>query len=119
MLFFPNETKNSIITHRNERVTYILKYFTDIGAVSIRTKYDNNYIKNTHCLFHFLPELFDFIKNQNIKRLDLSCVTSYGGYPEDPYKIVSNNKDDLYNYLMQLLLLISKDTTLTSCNYYK
>jgi hypothetical protein len=77
-------------------------------------RYSSNYEVNVRKLFLILPELFDFIENHNITNLDLSCVTSYGGYPEGPHTFIDMN--NITNIIEQLITLIKNNTTLTYCN---
>lgn len=86
------------------------------GVITLRRRYDSDYKNNVKSLFNFLPELFDFIKAKNITYLDISSLTSYGGYPESAHNILSNEKNRILEILNQLVILIGNNKTLTGCN---
>jgi len=100
-------------------VDRLMQYFTlnDKRHISIHTRIDDQYVINVRKLFRILPELFQFIEENHITSLDLGCITSYGGYPESPYKFVSPLLDRIVATSKQLLTLLSQNTTLTYCNF--
>ena len=93
-------------------------YFSDYGksSVTIRRRYDEHYYPYVRRLFRCLPELFRFLEINKIVRLDLGCVTDYGGYPESPYRMISSEHDELRAIAAEVLDLLSKNTTLVDCN---
>jgi hypothetical protein len=84
--------------------------------ITIRTRYDKHYHSNVQHLFRYLPELFQYIQDNNIKYLDLGCINSYGGHPESPYRMISPNHIELKEMGSQLLCLLSTNTTIHNCN---
>ena len=109
-----SDTKNDLV--KRKKISIIKYFLTDNNRITIRTKYDENYERNVLKLFTIIPELFEYIQVNNILSLDLSCVTSYGGYPENPYKLISPNKDILLDVLEEIINLLKLNTTLTYCN---
>jgi hypothetical protein len=92
-------------------------YLNGNKKITIQRRYDEHYYKNVRSLFQFLPELFDFIKKQGILIVDLSCLSSYGGYPEYPTKMLgTNDPSAIAKIAEQFLSLLSKNTTLSWCN---
>jgi hypothetical protein len=93
-------------------------YFDHYGksSVTIRRRYDEHYYPYVRQLFRCLPELFRFLEINKIVRLDLGCVTDYGGYPESPYRMISSEHDELRAIAAEVLDLLSKNTTLIDCN---
>jgi hypothetical protein len=107
-------------------INKILQYFyTDENkSISIHTRFhhkysviDEPYRVHVRNLFTILPELFEFIQMHHITRLDLGCVTSYGGYPESPYHLVNPTVGGVINISNQILSLLSQNKTLTYCNF--
>lgn len=46
-------------------------------SISLYKVYDEQYLQNVRCLFHVLPELFEFIETKNITVLELSCIAIF------------------------------------------
>lgn len=115
-----NDMKIYMKKYRNDKIEKLIYYFyySDHvnSRISIYRRYDKYYERNVRDLFHFLPELFDFIKEKNITSLDLSCVTSYGGYPENPERMICNEINIIEFISNQLIKLVSDNDTLTYCN---
>jgi chromosome condensin MukBEF MukE localization factor len=115
-----NDMKIYMKKYRNDKIEELLYYFYYSDPVnsriSIYTRYHSYYAKNVRDLFYFLPELFDFIKQKNITSLDLSCITSYGGYPESPERMICNEINTIQFISNQLIKLVSDNDTLTYCN---
>jgi hypothetical protein len=84
--------------------------------ITIRKRYDHHYYSNVQHLFRYLPELFQYIQDNNITYLDLGCINSYGGHPESPYRMISPNYEELKEIGSQLLDLLSTNTTIHNCN---
>lgn len=84
--------------------------------ITIQTRYDTNYYSNVRSLFHVLPEIFHFIESHKITHLNLGCTTSYGGYAESPYRMITEDHDKIREITTQLLTLLSHNTTLIWCN---
>jgi len=85
-------------------------------TISLTRRKDDVYEKNVRLLFHFLPELFQFMNVHHITSLDLGCTSSYGSYPESAYELVSNNENTIKQISKQLLSLLSTNTSLEWCN---
>jgi hypothetical protein len=112
-----SDTKSYLQIRKKIESDSIIKYFlTDNNTITIRTKYDIDYEPNVRKIFHLLPELFNFIQLNDIKSLDLSCVTSYGGYPEDPFRLISRDKNILLDIYYQIVKLLKENQTLHYCN---
>jgi hypothetical protein len=98
----------------------LIKYFycnNRLKKITIAHRYDDEYYKNVRLLFQFLPELFQFIYDHQIVSIDLSCLTSYGGYPECPSKMIGLHSEQMVKAVSdQLLNLVSTNQTLLSCN---
>jgi hypothetical protein len=118
--------KPKLIKRKKELANYLIKYFYYIDNFSIHTKYDEvsihtrndkNYDNNMKKIFWFLPEIFDFIQNNNIDHLNLGCLTSYGGYPKCINQIIPTITPKEINMIVnQLLILLQKNTTIKVCN---
>jgi hypothetical protein len=116
-----NITKKNIQDRKKAAANELIKYFyyksfTDMNCITLRTKYDNNYKSNICKFFSLLPEIFQCISEHNITYLDLSAVTSYGGYPEDISNMIKCSKHEAINIMNKLLILISNNITLVLCN---
>ena len=112
-----NEIKHDLNERKKIFVDMLIYYFYYMDSnecISLCRGYSSYYEIYVRKLFLVLPELFEFIENHNITNLDLSCVTSYGGYPENPKKFIASN--DINIILDQLILLIKNNTTLIYCN---
>jgi hypothetical protein len=116
-----NDIENLFEQRKKLFLNNLFNYFTfDIHEklrFSIRTQYDNYYEKYVKKLFTCIPELFTYIHNNNITKLDLSCVTSYGGYPRDIIEFVQINL--VPKLLRQLYEFINSNLshTLEYCNF--
>jgi len=84
--------------------------------ITIRTRYDRDYYLNVRNLFRVLPDIFHFIESRGLTHLDLGCTSSYGGYPESPYRMITDDHEKLREITTQLLSLLSRNTTLLWCN---
>lgn len=94
-----------------------IDYLNGNKRITIQRRYDDHYYKNVRALFHFLPELFDFIEKQGILVLDLSCLNSYGGSSECPKRMLGiDDRDTIVKMGEQLLTLVSTNTTFSWCN---
>jgi len=100
----------------NKLIEYF--YYNNMSKkITIARRYDNEYYKNVRLLFQFLPELFQFIHDQQIVSIDLSCLNSYGGHPECPYKMLAiTSEKEIKAVARHLLDLIAANQTLTACN---
>ena len=105
---------------KKKKFDNLMNYFYHMeqynNTITLRRRYDNNYNNYVKSLFNFLPELFDFIKEKKITYLDISSLTSYGGYPESANKTISNNQEHILEILNQLVMFIRNNKTLTGCN---
>jgi hypothetical protein len=101
----------------NELIKYFYyKSFMNMNCITLRTKYDNYYKSNIGKFFSLLPEIFQCISEHNITYLDLSAVTSYGGYPEDICNMIKCSTHEAINIMNKLLILLCSNITLVSCN---
>ena len=122
-----SEQLHSIVKERKTTfVNQILQYFYTDGnqSISIHPRFhpryltiDEPYRVYVRKLFTILPELFEFIQMHQITKLDLGCVTSYGGFPESPYHIVAPSLQGVLTVSNQLLSLLSKNKTIVTCNF--
>jgi len=116
------QVKDELETRKTKAIDDLIYYFyycgfdSETGRLSLRRRYENWYEKNVRLLFRFLPELFQFIQQHNIIRLDLSCVGSYGGYPVDASSIVYKDKLERDTILSTLKEQLRSNTTLIYCN---
>ena len=101
----------------------LFNYFTfDIDKkprFTIYKQYNNYYEKYRNLLMCYIPELFDFIKLNNITKLDFSCTTSYGGYPCDLLAHeLKYSEEQIDKFINQLYQLIESKLSysLTYCN---
>lgn len=109
--FFSNELEEEVA---NRKINYILNYFyrPHTHSVCIQDTFRTHYDRNVSILFQMLPELFQFINDQNITSLHLECVTSYGGYPQYISEWVPN-ASEIFNQLIELII---HNTTLLYIN---
>jgi hypothetical protein len=116
------QVENDLETRKSKTIEDLLYYFyycgfdSETGRISLRRRYENWYEKNVRLLFRFLPELFQFIEQHKIIRLDLSCVSSYGGNPIHSSTILYKNTVERNEILSTLREQIQKNTTLIYCN---
>ena len=95
----------------------LFNYFTfDIDKkprFTIYKQYNNYYEKYRNLLMDYIPELFDFIKLNNITSLDFSCNT--GGLL---FCKLDYSKEQISRFMDQLYQLIESNLshTLTYCN---
>jgi hypothetical protein len=118
-----HDIKKLLEERKAKYLNKIFNYFTfDIGKnprFTIRHQYDKLYEKYRNTLMCYIPELFDYIKINNIISLDFSCTTSYGGYPCDllahELKYSEEQIDKIINQLYQLIES-ELSYSLTYCN---
>jgi hypothetical protein len=72
--------------------------------------------RRVRILFQFLPELFQFIAAHKIISLDLSMVSSYGGYPLYARQVLWERGWNQEAVLDQLASRLASNTTLEQCN---
>lgn len=107
-------------------VNQLLEYFytEQNHSISIHTRFHHRYLVidepyrvYVRKLFTILPELFEFIQMHHVTKLDLGCITCYGGYPESPYHMVAPSLHGVLTVSNQLLSLLSKNKTIVVCNF--
>lgn len=119
-----HKQSNHILQKRRDKFLQTLfSYFEFINSyelksttITIRKRYDKYYYPYVKSIFRCLPELFQYIQHHHIHYLDLGCVNDYGGYPESPYRMISQDDHDVREIGYQLLGLLMKNTSLHSCN---
>jgi hypothetical protein len=85
-------------------------------TLQICKQYKKHHESNVRRLFYCLPEVFYYIQVERVVYLDLGYISDYGGYPEDPYRMITQDYDELKCITSNLLDLLSKNTTLIQCN---
>lgn len=98
---------------------YFFYYCNNPEAMSrftLRFRYDEEYPKNIKLVFALLPEIFGFLECHRVPHLDLGFLESYGGHPASPFQWIHSHADELKRIKLQLLDLLSKNTSLIHCN---
>lgn len=117
---------NMILNHdikkllEERKVKFLNKLFNyflfDTGKklrFTIYRQYNNHYEKYRNILMDYIPELFNFIKINNVTRLDFSCNTG-----DLLYCVLHYSKEQINRFMDQLYQLIESNLshTLTYCN---
>jgi hypothetical protein len=132
-IILKNDIKKLLEERKAKYLNKLFNYFTFDGMITIRhqyyftfdkittipQQYDKLYEKYRNKLLYYIPELFDFIKTNNITKLDFSCTTSYGGHPDCLLNnIMKFSEEQIIHFMDQLYQLIESNSshTLTYCN---
>lgn len=114
--------KRDLLVRKYEVFQYLIYFFyycnnpECMKRFTIRFRYEFDYFKNVKLVFLFLPELFEFLEDHRVPDLDLGFLESYGGYPACPFQRINSHADELKQIKLQLLDLLSKNTSLVNCN---
>ena len=109
---FSEELRPIVKERKTAYVNQIIQYFYTDDSIQIDNRFHPMYHLTNESnrfyvrkLFTILPELFEFIQMYQITKLDLGCVTSYGGYPESPYHMVAPSLEGVLTASNHLLSL--------------
>ena len=116
-----HQVQQAVLERKQHVFENIIPYFyyyypsrTTGGTISLLRCYDNVYSYHVRLLFHFLPELFQYIEQHIITTLSMEI--NYMGQNETHIKRLLSS-DTMHSIATELLHLLSQNKTLEYCNF--
>jgi hypothetical protein len=94
-------------------------YYCNVAAerktLDLRRRYDENYESSIRALFHFLPELFEFLQDHRVEHVVLASMDDNTGCGVSRTMAAQFPPDRMKEICDQFIHLLSKNRTLVTC----